>query len=192
IDLSWTAGTPAGTAWEVDHSIDASFSSSVTVDTTNLPTGQTTFQKTGLASGTTFYFRVRALAGATNSSWSNVAGAVTTSPPAPVCAIGTANVTPAAVNKSNNGNDALSSDLYVSVHTSGVCTGLRLRFTSAVGAAQANRPLVQRTGGVWDDTIDNAAYGWDTGNKTLLVTDSSGSPLASIALLVCAKGNSCP
>jgi hypothetical protein len=73
-----------------------------------------------------------------------------------------------------------------------VCSGLQLRFTPSAGSAQANRALVQRTGGVWDDTITSGAYNWDTGNKTLLVTDSSGSSLATIALLVCAKGNSCP
>src|SRR5207237_5605144 len=67
IDLAWTAGSPAGSTWEIDHSLDPSFSNSVTVDTTNLPIGQTRYQKTGLAAGTTLHFRVRAFGASGNS-----------------------------------------------------------------------------------------------------------------------------
>jgi hypothetical protein len=199
INLAWTAATPAGTSWEVDHSLDATFQNSVTVDTTNLPIGQTTFQKTGLSSGTTFYFRVRQLGGAANSAWSNVATGATQSPPQTTCTVGSANITPAGAPKANNGNSALEYPsppgyLYASIHTGGICTGLSLRFTPSAETGQVTLPLTSQAGGVWDLRVSASSnYAWDIGIKDMVVINSSAGTLAHIAFTVCAKNVSpCP
>ena len=194
INLSWTPGTPVGTTWEIDHSLDSHFLSSVTVDTTTQPAGQTTFQKTGLASATTFYFRVRALTANNNSSWSPYASAVTQAPPSAVCTIGTANITPAFTNRSNSGNtniDYPSAGLYVSIHTSGTCSGLTLRYTPL--STPIVSTLVNEQGGVWDYSIRSTTGGWNVGISDITVLDGTNTVLAHIPFTVCADhASSCP
>jgi prepilin-type N-terminal cleavage/methylation domain-containing protein len=190
INLSWTAGTVVGTYWEVQHALTSDFANT-SVDTLTQPVGTTAFAKSALGSSTPFYFRVRAVTGTTNGPWSPVATASTTASPQPACSFGTANVTPASVNQADNGsNQILKTSLYVSAQTNGQCTALQLRFLPS-GSAPVTLALTSQSGGVWDVTIGESTYNWDIGTKTLTVTDGRGHT-ASISLLVCNKGKSCP
>ena len=121
------------------------------------------------------------------------------SPPTATCAVGSANVTPAGAPKANNGNDALEfpsppAYLYVSIQTSGICTGLSLRFTPSVATGQVTPLLTSQPGGVWDLRITSATgYAWDIGIKDMVVLNATNQTLAHIAFTVCAKNvTSCP
>jgi prepilin-type N-terminal cleavage/methylation domain-containing protein len=194
IDLSWTAGSPAATAWEIQHSLTNTFAS-YTDDTTTQPGSSTTYAKTGLAANTTFWFRVRALDPLGNASlWSNYVSAATATTGSS-CAIGTANATPGAQNRANNGNGHLTSSIYVQVHTSGNCSTLSLIFTPGVSQGQVTTALVPESGGVYDYTIGTGDYSWDVGSKSINVVDPGHNieVLATIALTICSQGAShCP
>lgn len=78
INLSWTAASNAAT-YTIEQATNATFTSA----TTNSVTG-TSRAITGLAPGTTYYFRIRAVNGSEIGSWSNTASATTVVPaPAP-------------------------------------------------------------------------------------------------------------
>jgi prepilin-type N-terminal cleavage/methylation domain-containing protein len=192
IDLSWTAGSPAATTWEIQHSLTNTFAS-YTEDTATQPGTTTTYAKTGLAADTTFWFRVRALdALGDASSWSTYASAATADA-GPTCTIGTSNATPSAQDRANNGNGHLTSSIYVQVHTSGNCSSLSLVFTPGVSQGQVTTALVPESGGVFDYTIGTGDYSWDVGNKSINVDDASQDVLSTIALTICTKGAShCP
>jgi prepilin-type N-terminal cleavage/methylation domain-containing protein len=192
IDLAWTAGSPAATTWEIQHSLDNTFTS-YTEDTSTQPGSSTTYIKTGLAAKTTFWFRVRALdSQGAASAWSTYASAATANA-GPTCTIGTANATPAAQARGNNGNGHLTSSIYVQVHTSGNCSSLSLVFMPGVSQGQVTTSLVPESGEVFDYTIGIADYSWDVGNKSIIVEDEAQNVLATIALTICSKGAStCP
>jgi subtilase family serine protease len=78
INLSWT-GSNGATSYIIQQSLNGSTSWTQAGTTTG--GSNTTFQDTGLASGTTYYFRVIATAGSINSGYSNVANATTTGAP---------------------------------------------------------------------------------------------------------------
>jgi Tfp pilus assembly protein PilV len=192
IDLSWSNGSPGATTWEVQHSLTSDFAS-YTVDTTSQPGANTTYNKSGLASGTTFYFRVRALGNGLSSAWSSVASASTAAVVLATCQSGTSNATPAAENRANNGTGTLSSSVNVQTHTTGTCSGLQLRFTPKAGVSQVIVSLTAQSGGVWGTTLGTSTYSWDTGTKSLYVTSSTGATLATISFTVCTKNAAhCP
>ncbi len=89
VALSWTDTNPNPSGHEIERSTDGvSFSHRAQVTG-----GVTTFHDTGLAAGTTYYYRVRAVNGAGPSPYSNVASAATpvpTPPAAPSNLTGTA------------------------------------------------------------------------------------------------------
>lgn len=190
INLIWSAGFPAATTFEVQHAQDASFTTA-TVDTTTQPGTTSSFNKTGLSAGTTFYWRVRALSGAQGSAWSNTAQGNTQAAAAQACTAGSANATPSAVNKKNGSSNQLKNNVVVSVNTTGTCSGLFLRLTPQ--ATQMTQNMTQGGGGVWSTTISASAYNWDIGQKTVQVVDGSNAVLASIALQICAhNAKNCP
>jgi Tfp pilus assembly protein PilV len=191
INLTWVTGTPVATTWEVQHAADATFTS-VTVDTTTQPGALTTYNKTGLSPGTTYYWRVRALNGAQTSAWSNTAQGNTQAVVSGPCVAGSANATPSAVKRTNNGQgNKLQEHLYVSVNTTGVCANLSIRFTPQ--SVQQTQAMTAGAGGVWSTTINKDTWAWNIGQKTIQVVDGTGTVLASIAMQVCAhNAGSCP
>jgi Tfp pilus assembly protein PilV len=189
IDLAWAAGSPSATTFEVQHAQDSAFTAA-TVDTTTQPGTTTSFNKTGLSPGTTFFWRVRALSGAQHSAWSNTAQGATQAVAAQPCTAGTANATPSAVDRKNGSSNQLKTSVVVSVNTTGTCTGLFIRLTPQT--TQLTQNLAQGSGGVWSTTIDANAYDWNIGQKTVQVVDGA-NVLASIALQICAyDAKACP
>jgi len=78
INLSWTA-IGGATSYKLQRAVNASFSSGL-VETSGAPA---TASATGLTPGTSYFFRVAAMTGATQGAWSNTAQSITTiSPPA--------------------------------------------------------------------------------------------------------------
>ncbi|MCX6728718.1 MAG: prepilin-type N-terminal cleavage/methylation domain-containing protein [Candidatus Saccharibacteria bacterium] len=78
IDVSWPANSFA-----ISYTMDRSLSSSFTSPTTITQAG-TTYTSTGLAQGTTYYFRVKTNAGSGSSAYSTTANATTTIDPCTV------------------------------------------------------------------------------------------------------------
>lgn len=78
IDLSWVDESTNETGFEIQRSANGSSWSALT----SLPAGSTAHTDSGLAAGTTRYYRVRACNTAGCSSWSNDADATTDSAPA--------------------------------------------------------------------------------------------------------------
>ena len=190
VNLVWTAGSPAATTFEVQHAQDPTFAAT-TVDTTTQPGATTSYNKTGLAPGTTFYWRVRALSGAQSSAWSNTAQGNTQAVGAQPCTAGSANASPSAVNKQSASSNQLKNSVLVSVNTTGTCNGLFIRFTPQT--TQMTQTMTQGNGGVWSTTISASGYNWDIGQKTVQVVDGTNAVLASIALQICAhNAKSCP
>ncbi len=76
INLSWTDHSTNETGFEIDRALNSTFTSGLT--TVTVTSNVTTFQSTGLNSGTTYYYRVRSTIGGTNDSTnSNTANAAT-------------------------------------------------------------------------------------------------------------------
>ena len=82
IDLSWQDNANDETGFEIERSLDAATWS--TIATPGVDT--TAYSDSGLASGTTYYYRVRAVNGAGASGYSNQASATTDTPPMPPAA----------------------------------------------------------------------------------------------------------
>ncbi len=79
IDLRWTANSTNETGFVVESSLTSTFA---TITSFNLAAGQTTFQNTGLTTGTTYFYRVKAINTAGSSGYSNTASATPASVPA--------------------------------------------------------------------------------------------------------------
>ena len=81
IDLSWTDNSSNETGFVVERDTSASFSSPATF---TVGANVTSFSSTGLASGSTYYYRVKAVNGTDSSAYSNTASTATLSTvPAP-------------------------------------------------------------------------------------------------------------
>jgi hypothetical protein len=76
IALSWQDNATNETGYVVERSTSASFTSPAS---TSLPANSTSYTDTGLTATTTYYYRVKAVNGATSSGYSNTANATTTS-----------------------------------------------------------------------------------------------------------------
>jgi hypothetical protein len=74
IDLSWTDNSPGESSETIERSGESSFA---TVTSTSVPAGTTSYSETGLTPGTSYWYRVRAVSGASSSSPSNTAQATT-------------------------------------------------------------------------------------------------------------------
>src|SRR5439155_8749563 len=75
INLSWTDNSTNETNFVVERSLSSMFSS---VTSVTLPGDQTTLSGTGLAAGTTYYYRVKAINQSGASLYSNISSATTT------------------------------------------------------------------------------------------------------------------
>src|SRR5262249_11814016 len=75
INLAWTDNSNNETGFEVDRASNSSFTSGLV--TANSGANVTTYSATGLARGSTYYFRVRAFNNSGNSAFSNTATATT-------------------------------------------------------------------------------------------------------------------
>ncbi len=75
IDLAWTDRSSSETGFEIDRATNSTFTSGLT--TVTVGANVTTYQSTGLTSGTKYYYRVRAtLGGTADSANSNTASAI--------------------------------------------------------------------------------------------------------------------
>jgi fibronectin type 3 domain-containing protein len=84
VGLTWTnnATVPPATGITIQRATDAAFTLNVATFSAASATA-TSYADTTVAAGTTYYYRVRAVAGASVSAWSNTATAVTLALPAP-------------------------------------------------------------------------------------------------------------
>lgn len=191
IDLTWSFTGVAPDYWEVQHSLSSSFSPTY-IDTASQPGALTTYRKTGLSSGTTYWFRVRP-AGASDASWSVPAAASTAADLSGVCAVRSVGVKPGAVRRTNG--NTLSDDIAVEVNASEACTSFRLRFRPLTNKAPIVVELTRPAGGSsWTATIGRANYQWDAGDHDLEVLAAGvADVVATMSLDVCRQqARACP
>jgi regulation of enolase protein 1 (concanavalin A-like superfamily) len=79
INLAWTDNATNETGFQLERSTDNAAFTLVASPGVNA----TSHNDTGLAAGTTYYYRIRAMAGSTASAYSNTASAATTAAPPP-------------------------------------------------------------------------------------------------------------
>ena len=77
VDLSWFDNSVGETGQVLERSTNATFTAPATIA---LAADQQSYSDTGLAAGTTYWYRVKAVAGATSSAYSNVVQASTPAP----------------------------------------------------------------------------------------------------------------
>lgn len=80
INLAWTDASNNESGFQVQRATDSGFTQNLV--TSNLGANVTSFQSTGLAASTTYFYRVRAVNGPANSVFSNTASATTQTAPA--------------------------------------------------------------------------------------------------------------
>jgi fibronectin type 3 domain-containing protein len=81
VQLTWVDNATNATGYEIDRAADGLFTQSVVVQTA--PANATSFQDVGLNTGTTYYYRVRALGAFSDSAYSNTAFLTTPTVPTP-------------------------------------------------------------------------------------------------------------
>jgi hypothetical protein len=175
IDVSWTGGTPTPTYWEVNYSSNSA--STWVQATATQPGGSLTYALTGLSSGTAYLVRVRGLLGSQASNW--VQASATTDAVA-TCTVTSASVSPSTVQKKNSGT--LSTDLTVTVNTTGSCTGLQVKYPADTNPAAVS---LTQSGSTWTNTLNKNTYSsWSTGAKVIKVLLTTGTQIGSISLTV--------
>ncbi|MDQ1438989.1 MAG: Fibronectin type domain [Acidimicrobiaceae bacterium] len=194
VDLAWTPNpisTPPVSTWVVQFSTDSFATAHLLTDTQ--PASVTSYSATGLSASTAYQFRVAAkAANGLQSSWSVMALATTTSTLATVCQLGTATLTPSAVNRLNGASTLLSADAVASVNATGVCSGLQLRYSARSGSTNTAY-LIAGTTGVWVGTVNGITTAWDTGTHQVQVVDGGGNVLGALTLTVCVhNAKTCP
>ena len=194
VDLAWTASpisVPAVAAWVVQYSTDAFITAHVLTDTQ--PSSITSFTAGGLSPATTYQFRVAAReSGGLQSTWSVTATATTTPAVSNSCSLGTATLTPSAVKRLHGVATVLASDVMVNVNTSGVCSGLQVRYSPLAGVLMSQF-LTAASGGTWMGTMNGITTAWDTGVHHVDVLDGAGTVLGSLSVTVCVhNAKDCP
>ena len=175
VDLSWTIGTNQPTTWEVQWSKDAG--ATWVVATTTQPGGSAYFTVQSLSSSTTYRFRVRGLKdGYPPSSFATVN--ITTATPSTSCVIGSANATPSTLRRRTNGT--LRSDFYITVNTTGTCTGLKVKYPNTTNAVV----LMSLYNNTYWDHVAEGEYTWAVGTKIIQILSASNIQLATISLFV--------
>jgi len=133
--LSWTDAASSESGFSVERSTNGSTFGAIA----SLGANVTTFTNTGLAAGTTYYYRVRAFNGAGNSAYSNIASHATAAPtsaPAapsgPNPANGATNVTATTVSWAAS-SGATSYDVYFGTTTTPAFKGTTSATSLSVG-----------------------------------------------------------
>lgn len=189
VDVSWTpplSSNPAIVAWKIEMSTN-SFVTTQTL-TSSHPVSSTTYRVEGLSADTTYQFRVAGVSACgVVSAWSPIATVKTLVTAVVECTLGTPNVTPSAVERSNNGNGSLATSPVVTVNTSGVCVGLYVKYQAVAGVTLTK--LLTNSNGVWSGTL-SSSLSWDIGVHTLDLFDGGNVKRGSLLLTVCAKNAS--
>lgn len=188
VDLAWSppsSSSPAITTWRIDMTTSAT---TQTLTTTH-PAGSLSYRVEGLSASTQYSFKV---AGVSNcgvrSAWSPTQTITTSSSSQTGCTIGTPNVTPSAVRRANNGNNAaLETSPTVSVNTAGDCTGAYVKYQAVAGTDRTQ--LLGGTSGV--RSVGLTATGpWDIGVHSIDLFDGANTKRGSLLLTVCAHNAS--
>jgi type IV pilus assembly protein PilV len=191
IDLAWALNGTAPAYWEIEHALSSSFFPTY-VDTVTQPGSLTTYRKTGLSSGTTYWFRVRP-AGGSGASWAAPASATTAADSSPGCAVRSVGVKPGSVRR--QAGNTLSEDIAVEVNASEACTAFSIRFRPMTNqqpvVVDLSRPT---TGSSWTTTIAGRAHQWDAGDHDVEVLAADRTTVvATMSVDVCRQqARSCP
>jgi len=170
INLTWT-GSKGATGYLIQQSLSASTGWTQVGSTSG---STTTFQQTGLSAGTTYYFRVIATLGTSDSPSSNVASATTTgTAPTPDSIWGTSYVPPE--NAYSYGSYEVGVKFTASV--AGEVTGLRFYKQTWMGGYLHVGHLWSSTGTLLATATftNESAYGWQQVNLSSPVAITAGT-----------------
>jgi type II secretory pathway pseudopilin PulG len=202
IDLTWSqpSGGSAVTSYTVQYSTDSTFPAGTTHAITNLPAGATSYPVTALAAGTTYWFRVLAIAGS-QSATSNGESATTLPEPAPTCTLGSLTITGASsssttgtILKKHGTKTEMSENLTLGFSTTGTCTGAyTVKAIAPGGGTDPGSPYTltpNGSGSYSGSVLSNGQQGWSVGVHTFTVWNSiSGATTAVKTFKVCAIGS---
>jgi prepilin-type N-terminal cleavage/methylation domain-containing protein len=200
IDLAWApGGGGAPTAFVLERATNNAFTVGV-VSTPSQPASATAYQWTGLASGTTYYFRMRASNANGTSSYSNIVSGVTLSPAPAGCSVSSLSVTETDNPKSTvrtylKSNGDMATNLSLAVSLSSTCGTTVFRVTGKIGAVPDPGSPFSLSGSA--PSLSGAVGsknqgGWSVGTHTFEVVDASGNsltPPVTKTFLVCASGS---
>lgn len=188
VALVWTpgAGTVTVASWMVQSSTNNFLTSQSITD--SQPGSTLALQVEGLATNTTYQFRVRAIGScSTPSAWSPLATVTTLPAPVPACELGTANVTPAKIKLASNGaSAALSESPTITVNATGTCSSLSASYKKTSASAASTAMLIASGGGVRSATL-NTDGPWDVGVHSVDVYDATNVKRGTVLLTVCSK-----
>ena len=178
----------------LQKSLDSAFAGRVWTIADREPPESRTFQVTGLASGSTYYFRIAAVrADGAMTAWSPVsavqtAASLATEP----CRVRNVTVSPSAVPRVASLPSPLASTPVVAVETSGTCTGLYITYSAPSATPIPLGPNSGSNTNVLTAEITNtAASKWQLGQYTIEVRDSASTKRGSAAFTVCEQGGVC-
>jgi hypothetical protein len=197
VDLTWTqSGGGAVASYSLQYSTDPNFVMTF-AQINSIPSTATYLPVTGISSNTFYYFRLIANGAGAASATSSTVGPELTSPASGVCNVNSLVVTGATSGGSTGTivqpSGAMSENLYLTVNTSGYCTGHNF---SVSGQDQFANPdpgsAWPVTGGAsYTATVSSLSQlGWSTGTHTFTVLDGGSSTGVVKAFSVCVVGSS--
>jgi type II secretory pathway pseudopilin PulG len=199
IDLTWSqpAGGSVVSSYTVQYSTSSSFPAGSTNAIANIPSASTSYPVTALASDTTYWFRVIALAGA-QSATSNSQSAATLVQPTAACTLGPLTITGATslsttgtILKKHGNRTEMSEDLTLGFSTTGTCSGAyTVKAVAPGGGADLGSPYTltaNGSGSYSGSVLSDGEEGWSVGVHTFTVWNSlSGATTAVKTFKVCA------
>lgn len=202
IDLVWAAGGGGGAVdhFVVERATNSTFTAGF-VSSPNQPASATSYQVTGLAPSTTYWFRIRAYESTGLNAASNELSATTHASSSTTCSVASISVTgqtSLSTTKTylkNNGK--MDENLSLSIAASAGCNGTTLRirsYLSSPSSADPDSPWTPTplTGTNRSFTTASVDDSWAVGVHTFEVIGAAGSPLSPSVLktfLVCADTN---
>jgi prepilin-type N-terminal cleavage/methylation domain-containing protein len=203
IDLSWTqpTGGAAVTSYTVQYSTDPTFAPTATNAIPNQPPGATTFPVTGLASSTTYYFQVTAVA-SPQTATSNAVSAMTLAQPTTTCTAGplivtgsTSLSTTGTILKKHGNKSEMSENLTLGFSTTGNCPySFVVKATAPDGSSDPSSPYPLVAGGSGSysaGVLSSGVQGWSVGLHTFIVWNNTtnAATTAVKTFKVCAIGS---
>ena len=183
VDLAWTPPTSSSTpiaSWRIDMVTNGT---NQTI-TTSHPVSSLAYRVEGLSASTSYSFKVAGVSACgVISAFSPIRTVTTLASALSTCTLGIPTVTPSAVMRANNGNNAgLAVSPTVSVNFTGSCDGLYLKYEATAGTTRT-----QLMSGLTIKTVGITAAGpWDIGVHTIDLYDGANTKRGSLLLTVCA------
>ena len=194
VRINWTKPTTGDPVkrWVVQKALNNMFTGVVWDVTDEEPPSSSSYLVSGLAGGTTYFFRVGAVGANGLTTWSTNSLSTTTSISSDVsCKVASTSVTPGTVERVSSYPSALAVTPTITAETTGTCTGLKATYELPDGST-STIPLVPTVGKVWTASItNNGSIKWQVGDYEVTVEDNLTERKGTTSLIVCDPGAQC-